>query len=134
MEVTLWKKCESREASSGKSGSPCSTMTLALAMSDHCTGIPVSGSRVPQRPGPMSRYLSPSRAICELWRLISSAISSVRNRSNLSGSTYTTSRMYCNFPFPIPLSAFSNTWVGSMDRSSMSMLYSFLISGLICKR
>ena len=32
------------------------------------------------------------------------------------------------------LSAFNSTWVGSMDRSSMSMLYSFLISGLICKR
>ena len=42
MEVTLWKIWDPSEASRGKSLNPCSTIILALEISDHNTGMPVN--------------------------------------------------------------------------------------------
>src|SRR5512145_936157 len=50
MEVTLWKKCEPNDESSGKFARLTSTITRAFEICDHTTGIPRKGSRVPQRP------------------------------------------------------------------------------------
>ncbi len=108
-------------------------MTFDSDMSLHLIGMPSHGLLEPQRPGPTRTYPRPSRRIAALSSASSCAISAVRDGSNASARTYTTSDTPSMAPVPRALSEYIRAPSHDiLDQSAVCTL-SWSATGRICK-